>query len=191
MTGNTAQLGIELARGNWHIVTTIGLVLVAFFCGGIVSSIIRRMMQPPVLELLLMALLLLVAQVLRLAQNVSLRWELVLLAMAAAMQGETISRFSGVALQTIVITNNLLKCAKAFVDYCAEHLCGAPRQGKGVHWAESALPGMAWVSYAIGAVSAALIVARSDYPLIVPMILLGLVIGFTLAFERGQAGKSE
>ncbi|WP_034992767.1 YoaK family protein [Beijerinckia mobilis] len=196
MTGNTAHLGVALISSDWQVAANIAFVIAAFFSGAVISSIIRRKMEPPVLELIIMAALLAIAQILRLTQFNTPPLEIALLAGAAAMQGETVARFSGIALQTIVVTSNLLKCAKSFVDFCAERFFGAPpEQGKGLsgrktHWAESALPGLAWVSYLTGACVAALLAARMEYQLILPIVLLFIVIGLTLIFERRKVKAS-
>jgi len=196
MTGNTAHLGVALIGSDWQVVANIAFVIAAFFGGAVISSIIRRKMEPPVFELIIMAALLAIAQIVRLTRFNAPPLEIALLAGAAAMQGETIARFSGIALQTIVVTSNLLKCAESFVDFCAERFSGAlEEQGRGLmgrrtHWAESALPGLAWVAYLTGACVAALLAARTDYQLILPIVLLFIVIGLTLIFERRKAKAS-
>lgn len=94
--------------------------------------------------------------------------ELPLLAAVMAMQGETISRFGGVAIQTVVVANNLLKFAAAIVGRYLpngkrSHATGG-EAGRTTQ-ADVILPGCAWLAYTVGAGSAALASVSFSLPL--------------------------
>ena len=84
MTGNTVQLGIALARNDWHLVRLTALTIASFFAGGIAGSLIRRHLRRPPLELIVMAVLLLAATPVRTKASNAIPLELGLLAMAMA-----------------------------------------------------------------------------------------------------------
>jgi uncharacterized membrane protein YoaK (UPF0700 family) len=166
MTGNTVQLGLAFVREQWPHFAVVAATLGAFFCGGLFSSFIRRRLRHPALELLLMAALVVAAQAVRLYVPNPVAIELPLLAIAMSMQGETISRFAGVSIQTIVVTNNLLKFADAIVGRYLSY-------GK-TSRADVVLPGCAWLAYTLGAGSGALACVYLSLPFIAPAALLVL-----------------
>jgi uncharacterized membrane protein YoaK (UPF0700 family) len=182
MTGNTVQLGLDLVRGEWAHFAVVGATLGAFFCGGLLSSFIRRRLTHPAFELLIMAALVSVAQAVRAFAPDRSAMELPLLAVALAMQGETISRFAGVPIQTIVVTNNLLKFADAIVGrYLSPEKgvagpraplprAGEPRPTR----ADVVLPGCAWLACAVGAASGVWASGHLVLPLLIPVVLLAL-----------------
>ncbi|MBB4349385.1 YoaK family protein [Aliirhizobium cellulosilyticum] len=146
MTGNTTQLGVAVVKLEWMRVFLIGSTVFCFFAGGMLSSYLQRIIVHPSLELAFMILLVATAQFVRAVTNDPVPWELPLLACSMAMQGETLSRFSGSSLQTIVVTNTLLKFADALVGRYVKY-------GKGGRTAlgDVIVPGAAWVAYLIGA----------------------------------------
>lgn len=175
MTGNTVQLSLDLVRGEWTRLAIVGATLGSFFCGGLLSSFIRRRLEHPAFELLIMAALVLVAQAVRSVAPDRSALELPLLAVALAMQGETISRFAGVPIQTIVVTSNLLKFADAVVGRYLSFEKGAARRRAAEPRptrADVVLPGCAWLAYAIGAASGVWANAHLVLPLLAPAVLL-------------------
>jgi len=104
--------------------------------------------------------------------------ELGLLAMAMAMQGETVSRIGTVTVQTVVVTNNLLHFADALVG----RFLSAPAAtvGQGTHprptATEVAIPGCAWASYSIGACAGALAIVTVRAPLLFPILVVVLLV---------------
>lgn len=140
MTGNTVQLGLTAARAQWQRFGVIGVAVAAFFLGALVAGVIRRLLRRPVLELLLMATLLVVAGWLRLGTDARVPYELPLLAFAMAIQGETIANFGGVSLQTIVVTNNMVKFSDALVGRFL-----ADATGSRSSLAAILLPGLGWL----------------------------------------------
>jgi uncharacterized membrane protein YoaK (UPF0700 family) len=202
MTGNTVQLGLDLVRGEWAHFAVVGATLGAFFCGGLLSSFIRRRLTHPAFELLIMAALVSVAQAVRAFAPDRSAMELPLLAVALAMQGETISRFAGVPIQTIVVTNNLLKFADAIVGrYLSSEKgvagpraalprsalprAGEPRPTR----ADVVLPGCAWLAYAVGAASGVWASGHLVLPLLVPVVLLAVAtldLGVTGAADNAR-----
>jgi uncharacterized membrane protein YoaK (UPF0700 family) len=189
MTGNTVQLGMAFVREQWPHFAVAGATLGAFFCGGLFSSFIRRRLPHPALELLIMAVLVLAAQAVRLYVSNTGAIELPLLAVAMAMQGETISRFGGIPIQTIVVTNNLLKFADGIVGRYLSY--GQRPQPSGGNTGRSPradviLPGGAWLAYTVGAGSAGLASVYFSLPFIAPAALLVLTtvdLLFTRSFE--------
>jgi uncharacterized membrane protein YoaK (UPF0700 family) len=177
MTGNTVQLGIAFVREQWPHFAIAGATLGAFFCGGLVSSFVRGRLPHPALELLIMAALVVVAQAVRLCVRNTVGIELPLLAVAMAMQGETISRFGGLPIQTIVVTNNLLKFADGIVGRYLPYGQGSQARsgnaGRSTR-ADVVLPGCAWLAYTVGAGSGALANVYLSLPFITPAALLVL-----------------
>jgi uncharacterized membrane protein YoaK (UPF0700 family) len=177
MTGNTVQLGIAFVLEQWPHFAVAGGTVGAFFLGGLLSSFIRRRLPYPALELLMMAALVLGAQAVRLYVPSPVGIELPLLAVAMAMQGETISRFSGVPIQTIVVTNNLLKLADAivgrYVPFGNRSRATGGTAGRPTP-ADVVLPGCAWLAYTVGASSGALANLHLSLPLIAPAALLAI-----------------
>jgi uncharacterized membrane protein YoaK (UPF0700 family) len=186
MTGNTVQLGLTVVRAQWARCGLLAFAVGLFFLGGIISSLIRRRLRRPPVELLLMAAVLVVAGIIRLHAPWRIPVELPLLALALAMQGETIARFGGVSLQTIVVTNNMVKFSDALVG---RYLPGKPPSDtteKRPELKEVLLPGMAWLSYSVGAGAGATGAAWLRLPLIIPAVVLIFLVGDLL--WSGRAG---
>lgn len=177
MTGNTTQFGISIVRADWGHLQLIALTLGSFFGGGLVSSLIRRHLRHPPIELLLMAALLAVTQTVRWANPHLISVELPLLAVAMAMQGETVSRFGGLSVQTIVVTNTILKFADALVGYVTAAVIqlrtGAWPQ-KSTALVDVLTPGTAWLAYTLGAGGGAAAARFLFAPFLVPIIILAL-----------------
>jgi uncharacterized membrane protein YoaK (UPF0700 family) len=174
MTGNSVQLGIALERSDWHLLKMTALTIAFFFAGGIAGSVIRRHLRRPPLELIVMAVLLLAATPIRTKPNDAVPVELGLLAMAMAMQGETISRIGTVSIQTVVVTNNLVHFADALVG---RFLSAPAAEGHSRPTAtEVAIPGCAWASYSIGACAGALAIGAVRAPLLFPIFVIVLLV---------------
>jgi uncharacterized membrane protein YoaK (UPF0700 family) len=188
MTGNTVQLGISLARNDWHLFRLTALTIASFFVGGIAGSLIRRHLRRPPLELIVMAALLLTATAVRMRVNNAIALELGLLAMAMAMQGETISRIGTVSVQTVVVTNNLLHFADALVGRFL--LAPEATKEQDTHSratvTEVAIPGCAWASYSIGACAGALAIVTVRAPLLFPILVVVLLVVDMLLHAESQ-----
>jgi uncharacterized membrane protein YoaK (UPF0700 family) len=177
MTGNTVQLGTALERSDWHLFRLTALTIAFFFVGGMAGSLIRRHLRRPPLELIVMAVLLLAATPVRTRANNAIPVELGLLAMAMAMQGETISRIGTVSLQTIVVTSNLLHFTDALVGRFLSGPAATEGQGHSRPTAtEVAIPGCAWASYSIGACAGALAIGAVCAPLLFPIFVVVLLV---------------
>ena len=178
MTGNTVQLGIAMARSDWQLFMLTGLTIASFLVGGIAGSVIRRNLRRPPLELIVMAVLLLAATPIRTEANNAVPVELGLLAMAMAMQGETVSRIGTVSIQTVVVTNNLVHFADALVGRFLS--APAATEGHGTHSrptvTEVAIPGCAWASYSIGACAGAIAIVEVRAPLLFPIFVVVLLV---------------
>lgn len=187
MTGNTVQLGLTLAKAQWERFGTIGFAVGMFFIGGIISSLVKRHLRWPPLELMLMAALLLVASAVRLNAPWRIGIELPLLAVAMAMQGETLSRFGGVSLQTIVVTNNMVKFSDALVGRYLSRPGLTPSTAKIPELKEVLMPGLAWLTYSIGAGAGATAASLFRLPLLVPAVMLAFLVGDLALTQRGVA----
>ncbi|NHN83264.1 DUF1275 domain-containing protein [Acetobacter musti] len=148
MTGNSTTFGVVLAERNWSRAAVVGTVLGLFFTGAFAASLLRRSLRAYRHEWLWIAGLLVLAQFVHWSHSVRTgsTLETLFLTVAMAMQGEVLSRFSGVSVQTIVVTNNIVK----FADNIAGFLCGL-KNGKPAFSLASALPGLAWGSCIAGA----------------------------------------
>ncbi|MCE0744141.1 DUF1275 domain-containing protein [Acetobacter sicerae] len=172
MTGNSTTFGISLADRDLARAGAIGTVLGLFFSGALAASLLRRALPAYRHEWLWMAGLLVLAQGVHWshATGGSARIETLLLAVAMAMQGEALSRFSGISVQTIVVTNNIVK----FADNIAEFLCGIWR-GKREFSLASLLPGLGWAGCIAGAfLSVFARGATSGFFLVPVPLLIGL-----------------
>lgn len=181
MTGNTVQLGSSLAQGHWAQFALLAYAIGAFFVGCIVASLIKRHLRHPPLELVIMAGLLVVVGFVRLDPALRIPLELPLLAFALAMQGETISSFGGVSLQTLVVTNNIVKFCESFVG---RYLSGRIEQADRPSRASMLLPGVAWLSYSCAAALGAVAADTLSMPLLIPAGLLLIVSAHLLS--RGK-----
>jgi uncharacterized membrane protein YoaK (UPF0700 family) len=171
MTGNTVQLGVHLAHGQQPMVTVIGLAVALFLLGGMLASIIRNRLRRPPVGLALMAGFLVCAGIARSHGPGASLVELPLLALAMAMQGQTIREFGGVAIQTIVVTNSMIKFTDAL---SSRFLPGRRRRkhGRIPGRAEILLPGMAWLAYLLGAAAGAFAAGVLHFPLLAPAVVL-------------------
>jgi uncharacterized membrane protein YoaK (UPF0700 family) len=135
-----------------------------------------------------MAVLLLAATQVRMMANNAIPVELGLLAMAMAMQGETISRIGTVSVQTVVVTNNLLHFADALVGRFVSP--PAATKGQSTHprasVTEVAIPGWAWASYSVGACAGALAIVAVRAPLLFPILLVVLLVVDMLVHAESQ-----
>ncbi len=171
MTGNTVQLGYTLSQSDWGHFLTIGYAIASFFAGCMIASLIRRHLRRPPVELALMALVLVIAGFVRLDPALRVPVELPLLALALSMQGETVASFGGVSLQTLVVTNNMVKFSDAVVG---RYLSGSG--GKRPALQEAVLPGLAWLTYSLAAAAGAVADTGLTYPFLIPAALLLLVM---------------
>jgi uncharacterized membrane protein YoaK (UPF0700 family) len=172
MTGNTVQLGWSLAQGAWSRFSVLAFAIGAFFIGCMIASLIRRHLKRPPLELCMMAVLLVVAGVVREHPALRVSVELPILALALGMQGETISRFGAVSLQTLVVTNNMVKFSDTFVG---RYFGGKNGKLKRPDLREVLLPGLAWLTYSLAAAVGAIAAGLVSEPLIIPALLLVLI----------------
>jgi uncharacterized membrane protein YoaK (UPF0700 family) len=175
MTGNTVQFGLTLATAQWERFALLAFAIGLFFVASIISALIRRRLKHPPYELIIMAATLAVADFIRLDPALRIAVELPLLALAMAMQGETISRFGGVSLQTIVVTNNMVKFSDALVGrYLVKPTAGST-VAKHPDLKEVLMPGLAWLSYSIGASAGAILAVMFWLPLLLPALALILI----------------
>ncbi|WP_244902263.1 DUF1275 family protein [Gluconobacter frateurii] len=169
MTGNTIELGWALAEGNLCRVLLIAIALSSFFVGCIIASIFRSQLKSVRRVYWLMVLLLAAAIAARTNASLRIPLELPLLAFALALQAEGISHFANVNLQTVVVTNNLVKFAKTFT---ARYINPSQDISRIPSREEVLIPGICWVAFCAGAALGGLLIVHLAYPLIVPLGLL-------------------
>ncbi|KDE20560.1 hypothetical protein AZ09_06960 [Acetobacter aceti 1023] len=177
MTGNTVQFGRSVALHQWENAALTGTAIGLFFCGCMCASLIRRYMKWPYWELMLMAAVLVVVTFARLSPALHHVVELPLVALALGMQGETLARFGGVSLQTLVVTNNMVKFSDAFIGrYVAVWLDRDRFEAKRPALKEVVLPGAAWLCYFLSAMLGAVIEHVSRFGLLLPIVVLLLTV---------------
>ena len=167
MTGNTVLAGIAAAQRNytdaWHHLAP----LLAFFVGAMLSRLLLRLSHKPTAGLLVEAALIAGVGFLPISPEPAL----LILAMAMGVQASAITHFSGNAISTVVVTSTLARTADAVLDRLW------PGEKKTLP-AVTNLPLLAltWIGYLVGAVAGALLLATIPYPLLVPVVLLGLLL---------------
>ena len=167
MTGNTVLAGIAAAQRNytdaWHHLAP----LLAFFVGAMLSRLLLRLSHKPTAGLLVEAALIAGVGFLPISPEPAL----LILAMAMGVQASAITHFSGNAISTVVVTSTLARTADALLDRLW------PGEKKPLP-AVTNLPLLAltWIGYLVGAVAGALLLAIIPYPLLVPVVLLGLLL---------------
>ncbi len=181
MTGNTVQLGIHFATGHWVKFMLVGYVIGLFFFTCIIASLIRRHLAQPFMELVITSGLLMLASVVRLDPALNMVVEMPLLSLALAMQGETISRFGGVSLQTLSTTNNIVRFSDAFAGRFISRRYLEKTGGEIPSLAEVLLPGLAWLTYGISAAFSAVAYQASRFSLLIPA---ALVVWAAADFQR-------
>lgn len=172
MTGNTVQFGWALASGQWAKAEPIGIAIGSFMISCLLVGVLRNVLKPVMRVYGLMALFLIAASLARLHPALRVPVELPLLAFAVSLQGETFSGFAGINLQTIVVTNNLVKFMKAL----AGRYINPPKEvAKQPTRAEVAVHGICWATYVVAAGIGGLLTYQVGNPLIAPIIILGLL----------------
>ncbi len=179
MTGNTVFFGTGLAtglsRGDWDQAAINLTAILAFFAGGIASSLVRQVSNRPFLCLLLAAGLVAPANDALLAAH----HQLFLLAFAMGVQGAAMRRFGPARQQTVVVTGNLLRFADTTASHLRAKAGGSPAQ-ETLGW----LPLMSWVLYAAGAALEIVLGAPEVVPLALPVAVLLLTAADVAWFQK-------
>lgn len=177
MTGNTVQLGRAVALLHWSNAASIGTAIGLFFLGCIGASLIKKFLDWPYWGLLIMAGILFVVSFVRLVPAMRLPVELPLVALALGIQGETLAKFGGVSLQTIVVTNNIVKFSEAFTGrYLLLWLGRVGPDDKKPALKEVALPACSWLTYVVSAMLGAWLGQFTDLVLFLTTIMLALTV---------------
>lgn len=169
MTGNTVQFGWAVASGDWAKAAPIGIAIGSFVLGCLLVGIFRDRLKPVIRVYGGMAILLAAASIVRLDPALRLPLELPLLAFSVALQGEAFSGFAGVNLQTIVVTNNLVKFAKTFA---ARYINPSSDPAKVPSRDEVLVYGVCWIAYFIAAGIGGLLTYYVAHPLVLPIVIL-------------------
>jgi uncharacterized membrane protein YoaK (UPF0700 family) len=168
MTGNSVLLAIGIAQQQWgQTAERLGTVG-CFFVGAVLGRLLLRLAgQRPSLPLLAEALLLGAALWAEPRHGLAL-W---LMATAMGVQASAMTRFSGAALSTVVMTSTLARIARAAADSLV-----APFGPKTPAGGEPVLLLFGtWLAYALGAAAATLLLPRGVAPLWPAVALLGLL----------------
>jgi uncharacterized membrane protein YoaK (UPF0700 family) len=175
MTGNTVQLGLSVARTDWAQVRLVGSVIAVFFFGCVTGSALRKIVARPGLELLIVAVLVAAADIAihHPAADPALRFAAAMsfFALAMALQGEALTSLGGVSIQTIVVTNTMVKLANGLVELVMQR--GAWRERPA--FAAAVLPGLAWLSYVAGAAAGAKLHEKFGHPLLIAAAVFACV----------------
>lgn len=175
MTGNTVLLAASLAQAELHGAFTYVIAVLAFLAGALLAAILDRSPARPYGALLLVAAMLGAASVAML----EMRTEIALLSAAMGLQGGSLSRFSGVRLQTIVLTGGLVSLADGLVERFWRRSAAADAISKQA----LGMLGLAWLCYAAGSAGAVLSRELLPMPLLLPA---GLVVLAALALAWGR-----
>jgi uncharacterized membrane protein YoaK (UPF0700 family) len=179
MTGNTVQVGVTLATQQWDRLALISYAVLAFFIGGLIGSVVRRISPSPSKGLALMVVILLFASIVRRDTSLRVPVELPLLAIAMALQAQAISSFGGVSIQTIVVTNSIVRFADAFTGRYVTWRLARIRKGPRPDLKDVLIPATAWIAYLLAAGTVAAISASFLFPLLIP-----IAIATWVAFRR-------
>ncbi|MCP1246617.1 DUF1275 domain-containing protein [Acetobacter cerevisiae] len=183
MTGNTIHMDATFAAGNWPHGLLVAELILVFFLTAILAACLR-LIALPVYGFVIMAVLLVIAQSVHGAPN-QVRYECLVLPALMAIQGQTLARFSGNAIQTVVITSNLLKCAAAFAAWLMSCLPGSavPRPSRSAIF----LPGLSWVAFLMGAATASIALSlKSSLAFLWPLPLVAVLCWDISRAERAN-----
>jgi uncharacterized membrane protein YoaK (UPF0700 family) len=176
MTGNTVQLGMNATRADWAQALLMGEVLGWFLVGCLIGSALRRIVPRAGWVLLAVGSLVAAADVAmhRAAPHYAAphyAGAMPLLAMAMALQGEALTCLGGVSIQTIVVTNTIVKFANGLVELAWRRGGGRERPALGA----ALLPGVAWLSYGAGAAAGARLHDLNRHPLLIAAAVFACV----------------
>lgn len=172
MTGNTIHMDATFAAGNWQHGLQVAELILVFFLTAILAAFLRLIARP-VYSFVIMAALLMIAQSVHGAPH-QVHYECLVLPALMAVQGQTLARFSGNAIQTVVITSNLLKCAAALAAWLMSCLPGStfPRPRRSAIF----LPSLSWVAFLLGAATASMALSlNTSLPFLWPLPLVALL----------------
>ncbi|MFT8308269.1 YoaK family protein [Acetobacter malorum] len=183
MTGNTIHMDATFAAGNWQHGLQVAELILVFFLTAILAACLRLIARP-VYGFVIMAVLLIIAQSVHGTLH-QVRYECLVLPALMAVQGQTLARFSGNAIQTVVITSNLLKCAAALAAWFMSYLPGStvPRPPQSAIF----LPGLSWVAFLLGAATASMALSlKTSLPFLWPLPLVALLCWDISRAERAN-----
>jgi uncharacterized membrane protein YoaK (UPF0700 family) len=176
MTGNTVLLALGLAQQQWALSAERLLTLASFFGGAMLGRLLLGLgRQRAALPLSAEAALLLLA----LTADARQAWSIWLLAAAMGVQATAVTRFGGAAVSTVVVTSTMARLAQAAADALVAPFGirpGAPGEPVGLLL-------ITWLTYAIGAALAALLMPRVAHPLALACALL-LLLSVWMHFDR-------
>ncbi|MCX2562035.1 YoaK family protein [Acetobacter farinalis] len=169
MTGNTTHMGASFISGNWQHGLLLMGVLGVFFLAAILASLMR-LLWSPACGVMVMTIFMVLAQA---VQGSSLRYwgEFLVLPALLAVQGETIGKFSGTPMPTIVVTTNLLKAASGIAEWMASWI--APDRNIRPIAGSIFLPLLSWGAFLAGVMAAATGLAlHGSFPFLWPVPFL-------------------
>ncbi|ATU73295.1 MULTISPECIES: YoaK family protein [Komagataeibacter] len=186
MTGNTTHMGASFISGNWQHGLLLMGVLGVFFLAAILASLMR-LLWSPACGVMVMTIFMVLAQA---VQGSSLRYwgEFLVLPALLAVQGETIAKFSGTPMPTIVVTTNLLKAASGIAEWMASWI--APDRNIRPIAGSIFLPLLSWGAFLAGVMPAATGLAlHGSFPFLWPVPFL--VFLYRDIWKTERAGQDD
>lgn len=186
MTGNTTHMGASFISGNWQHGLLLMGVLGVFFLAAILASLMR-LLWSPACGVMVMTIFMVLAQA---VQGSSLRYwgEFLVLPALLAVQGETIAKFSGTPMPTIVVTTNLLKAASGIAEWMASWI--APDRNIRPIAGSIFLPLLSWGAFLAGVMAAATGLAlHGSFPFLWPVPFL--VFRYRDIWQTERSGQDD
>ncbi|KXV62889.1 YoaK family protein [Acetobacter orleanensis] len=186
MTGNTTHMGASFISGNWQRGLLLTGALGIFFLAATLASLLR-LLWAPACGILIMTILMVLAQA---VHGSALRYwgEFLVLPVLLGVQGETIAKFSGTPMPTIVVTTNLLKAASGVAEWMGA--CIAPDRVTRPAAGSIFLPLLSWVAFLAGVMAAAMGLAlHGSFPFLWPVPFLAFLYWDIRKTER--AGQDD
>ena len=172
MTGNTALIGVSLFERHWHLAFVRLVVVAAFFAGLLLSPALgmRKRLGTPA-SVWGASGFALAAALVRVQP-----WDVVLLAVALAMQNAALHQFGGKSINTSFLTGTLQSLAMTVSRHALGRDNGEDAAGDRVTM--RVVPAV-WLTYVAGAAIGALLAVRLHYGLLpislaIPVVLLFL-----------------
>ena len=179
MTGNTVLAALAFAQGEWLRALQRAATVVTFFGGAMFGRFLLNLTgSRPSAPLALEAILIAIAAFIPNAAT-----EILFVTFAMGIQSTALTRFSGVALSTVVMTSTIGRLAETSADRMIRGFGRvAPRHGL-----PSRLLLCTWAAYAVGAAIAGVLMRLVQVPLVLPALVIVVV---TASYTRALLPRS-
>ncbi len=179
MTGNTALIGVAVLASQWHLAAIRLATVASFVCGLVLAAALgTRRGAGTTLSIAVAAGFALAAALARTAPA-----DVLLLAVALAMQNATLHQFAGKSINTSFLTGSLQSWALALGRHAVGRAKPDDRTGDAVLFR---LVPSVWLAYVAGAGIGAGLASVMHHPL----LPIALAIPAVLLLRRGEAGAS-